>query len=119
MVGDYNVAHREIDVYDPVRLAKESGFLPEERQWFDRFLQLGFVDTFRHFYPDEKGAFTWWSYVERARPVNRGWRIDYISVTKGLVPALKSARVMDEVEGSDHCPVMVELDVARLPGAVG
>lgn len=119
VVGDYNVAHREIDVYDPVRLAKESGFLPEERQWFDRFLQLGFVDTFRHFYPDEKGAFTWWSYVERARPVNRGWRIDYISVTKGLVPALKSARVMDEVEGSDHCPVMVELDVARLPGAVG
>lgn len=116
LVGDYNIAHREIDVYDPIKLAQESGFLPEERAWFDRFLSLGFVDTFRHFRPDEKGAFTWWSYVERARPVNRGWRIDYICVTTGLVPSLKAARVMDEIEGSDHCPVMVELDSSRWRG---
>jgi exodeoxyribonuclease-3 len=110
VVGDYNIAHREADVYDPVKLAGESGFRPEERAWFDKFLGLGFIDSFRHFQPNERGAFTWWSYVERARPVNRGWRIDYICVTRGLVPSLKTARVMDEVEGSDHCPVMLELD---------
>ncbi|MDX9730775.1 MAG: exodeoxyribonuclease III [Bdellovibrionales bacterium] len=114
VVGDYNVAHRELDVYDPKKLANESGFLPEERAWFDTFLELGFVDAFRHFHPDEKGAFTWWSYVERARPVNRGWRIDYICVTKGLVPALRRAEILDEVEGSDHCPVMAEFDMAVL-----
>lgn len=111
VVGDYNVAHREIDVYDPVRLAAESGFLPEERAWFDRFLDLGFVDCFRHFYPNEKGAFTWWSYVERARMVNRGWRIDYVCVSKGLLPRLKSCRILDDVEGSDHCPVAIELSI--------
>ncbi len=109
VVGDYNVAHREIDVYNPEKLAKESGFLPEEREWFDKFLALGFVDTFRHFHPDEKGAFTWWSQIERARPVNRGWRIDYICVTKGLLPYVKRAEILDEVMGSDHCPVMIEL----------
>lgn len=114
LVGDYNVAHRDIDVYDPIRLAKESGFLPEERAWFDSFLALGFVDTFRHFHPEEKGAFTWWSYVERARPVNRGWRIDYVCVTKGLAPALTRASILDEVEGSDHCPVFIEIDEAKL-----
>lgn len=115
VVGDYNVAHLEIDVYDPKKLSNESGFLPEEREWFARFLELGFVDTFRHFHPDEKGAFTWWSYVERARPVNRGWRIDYVCVTRGLVPALKRAAILDEVEGSDHCPVLIEFDVSKLP----
>lgn len=108
VVGDYNVAHTEIDVFDPIRLQRESGFLPEERQWFDSFLEMGFVDCFRHFHPQEKGAFTWWSYVERARPVNRGWRIDYICATKGLLPNLKACRILDEVEGSDHCPVLAE-----------
>lgn len=111
VVGDYNVAYLDIDVYDPKKLSTESGFLPEEREWFKKFLELGFVDTYRHFYPEEKGAFTWWSYVERARPVNRGWRIDYICVTKGLLPSLKRAAILDEVEGSDHCPVLAEFDL--------
>lgn len=109
LVGDYNVAHREVDVYDPVRLSKESGFLPEERAWFSAFLELGFVDTFRHFHPEAKDRYSWWSYRELARISNRGWRIDYICVTKGLVPRLLSAEIRDEIEGSDHCPVVVEL----------
>lgn len=111
LVGDYNVAHREVDLYDPVRLSKESGFLPEERQWFDRFIELGFVDTFRFFHPDQKQAYSWWSYRELARISNRGWRIDYVCVTKGLQSKLKSAAIMADVMGSDHCPVMVELSL--------
>lgn len=114
VVGDYNVAPNEIDVYDPVRLAKDSGFLPEERAWFQSFLGLGFVDTFRLKHPDERERFTWWSQIERARPANRGWRIDHICVTKGLIPAVRRAEILDEVEGSDHCPILIELDTALL-----
>lgn len=110
VVGDYNVAHRPIDIYDPVRLAGESGFLPEEREWFDSFLELGFVDTFRHFHPNESERYTWWSYVERGRLGNRGWRIDYICVTKDLLPRLRRAEVLDGVQGSDHCPVLLEME---------
>lgn len=110
VVGDYNVAHREIDVYDPVRLSKESGFLPEEREWFAQFLDLGFVDTFRHFHPHEPNRYSWWSYRELARISNRGWRIDYICVSKGLEKFLKSADILDQVHGSDHCPVVATLE---------
>lgn len=110
VVGDYNVAHKAVDVYDPVRLSKESGFLPEEREWFERFLALGFIDCFRHFHPDAKERYSWWSYRELARISNRGWRIDYICVSKGLLAAVKSAEILDEVEGSDHCPVVIELN---------
>jgi exodeoxyribonuclease-3 len=108
VVGDYNVAHKEIDVYDPIRLSKESGFLPEERAWMDDFLELGFVDCFRHFHQEKKERYSWWSYRELARISNRGWRIDYICVSQGLKSRLKSADVLDSVEGSDHCPVVVE-----------
>lgn len=108
VVGDYNVAHTEIDVHDPVRLSKESGFLPEEREWFKSFLTLGFVDTFRHFHPDAKDRYSWWSYRELARISNRGWRIDYICISQGLLKNLKSADILDQVEGSDHCPVVAE-----------
>ena len=111
VVGDYNVAHREIDIHDPRRLSKESGFLPEEREWFDHFLALGVVDTFRHFHPTEPERYTWWDYRTRARVANRGWRIDYICVTKNLVERLKSADILDAQEGSDHCPVVVEMKV--------
>lgn len=111
LVGDYNVAHTEIDVYDPVKLAKESGFLPEERAWFSSFLEIGFIDTFRYFHPKAKERFSWWSYRELARVSNRGWRIDYICVTKGLESKLKKADILDGVEGSDHCPVVVTLDL--------
>ncbi len=110
VVGDYNIAHTEIDIYDPKRLAKESGFLPEERQWFTDFLNLGFVDTFRKFHPGEKDRYSWWSYREMARPGNRGWRIDYICVTKNLEKNLVSANILDQIEGSDHCPVIAELE---------
>lgn len=109
LVGDYNIAHLEIDVYDPVRLSKESGFLPEERAWFDEFLSSGFVDCFRLFHPHDAKRYSWWSYREMARVNNRGWRIDYICVTKGLVDRVKSCQILDQVEGSDHCPVLIEL----------
>jgi exodeoxyribonuclease-3 len=111
VVGDYNVAHREVDVYDPKRLSTESGFLPEERAWMDDFLNLGFIDTFRHFHPEDKNRYSWWSYRELARISNRGWRIDYICVSSGLKSKLKSAQILDSVEGSDHCPVMVQLEL--------
>lgn len=106
VVGDYNVAHLETDVHDPVRLSKESGFLPEERAWLTSFLELGFVDTFRHFHPEAKERYSWWSYRELARISNRGWRIDYICISKSLLPHLRSADILDQVEGSDHCPVV-------------
>ncbi len=109
VVGDYNVAHTEIDVHDPVRLSKESGFLPEERKWMDQFLELGFIDAFRKFHPGVKNRYSWWSYRELARISNRGWRIDYICVSKGLEGNLKSSDILDSIEGSDHCPVVVEL----------
>ena len=110
VTGDYNVAHREIDVYDPIRLADESGFLPEERQWFSEFLDLGFVDTFRYFHPDARDRYTWWSYYEQGRVGNRGWRIDYFCVTKNLVARLKRVDQLDLQMGSDHCPVVLELE---------
>jgi exodeoxyribonuclease-3 len=108
LVGDYNVAHLEIDVYDPKKLAKESGFLPEERQWFTHFLSIGFVDLFRQFHPQDKHCFTWWSYLEKARMGNRGWRIDYICATHRLAKKFKSCDILDTVTGSDHCPVVAE-----------
>jgi exodeoxyribonuclease III len=110
VVGDYNVAHTEIDVYDPVALSEESGFLPEERVWFDAFLKLGFVDTFRHFHPGEKDRYTWWSYYTKGREIgNRGWRIDYVCVTKNLLDRCIAAEVLDGVMGSDHCPVALDM----------
>lgn len=110
VVGDYNVAHKEMDVYDPVSLSKESGFLPEERQWFDQFIELGFVDTYRHLNPDKKKIYSWWSYKEMARVKNNGWRIDYICVTQGLVKNLKTCDVLMKQVGSDHCPVVAEFE---------
>lgn len=109
LVGDYNVAHSDIDVYDPKRLSKVSGFLPEERAWMGEFFDMGFIDTFRKFHPLEPNRYSWWSYRELARPANRGWRIDFISVTKGLEKNLVSADILDEVMGSDHCPVIATL----------
>lgn len=106
VVGDYNVAHLEFDVHDPKRLSKESGFLPEEREWLTSFLKMGFVDTFRHFHPDAKERYSWWSYRELARINNRGWRIDYVCISTNLLPMLQSADILDQVEGSDHCPVV-------------
>ncbi len=110
VVGDYNVAHKTTDVYDPVGLATCSGFLPEERQWFNEFIQLGFTDSYRHINPDKKQIYSWWSYKEMARVKNKGWRIDYICITSGLVKHLKSCDVLMKQVGSDHCPVMAEFE---------
>ena len=112
VLGDYNVAYLDHDVYDTKKLSKVSGFLPEEREWFQGFIKAGFTDTFRHLHPDEKNKFSWWSYRERARSVNKGWRIDHICVSKGLLKSVKRAEVMDAVMGSDHCPVLLELGEA-------
>tara|TARA_B100001248_G_scaffold260589_2_gene249247 strand:+ start:4746 stop:5510 length:765 start_codon:yes stop_codon:yes gene_type:complete len=109
LLGDYNIAHTRIDIHDPDRLDGVSGFKPEEREWMDRFFDLGFVDTYRHFYPDKTDVYSWWSYRQLARQNNRGWRIDYISVSEDLKSSLKSAEVMMHIEGSDHCPLKVEL----------
>jgi len=111
VLGDYNVAYREIDVFDPVQLSKASGFLPEERKWFDRFLKMGFVDLFANFYPDKTDQYTWWSYRENARKANRGWRIDHICMTAGLLKMVQEVEIQEEQMGSDHCPVKVTLEI--------
>ncbi len=110
VVGDYNIAHQEIDIFDPIKFVKESGFLPEERTWFDRFIELGFVDSFRELNPNLKNKYSWWSYREFSRVGNRGWRIDYICLSKGLRKYLKSADILDHVDGSDHCPVRADFE---------
>lgn len=110
VVGDYNVGYMDIDVHDPVRLSKESGFLSIEREWFQNFLKLGFTDCFRHFHPDKKDVYSWWSYLEKGRERGKGWRIDYICITEGLKKNLKSCEVLMEQMGSDHCPVVAEFE---------
>ena len=109
VVGDYNTAYLDGDVFDPKLLKNTSGFLPEERQWFKKFLSIGFVDCYRHFYPDKKDIYTWWSYRENARKNNRGWRIDHICVTKGLIKKVKKVKIFTKQQGSDHCPILIEL----------
>ncbi len=106
--GDVNTAHKEIDLARPKENARISGFLPEERAWIDRFVSGGFVDTFRVF-DQSSGRYTWWDMKTRARERNVGWRIDYFFVTENLLPRLQNAFIRQEVEGSDHCPVGIDL----------
>lgn len=103
--GDLNVAHREIDLKNPKTNRKNAGFTDEERQKFTEVLEAGFIDTFRHFYPDAEGIYSWWSYRFSARAKNAGWRIDYFCVSECLKDRLVDARILTEVMGSDHCPV--------------
>ena len=110
ILGDYNTAYLDRDVYSPETLQKTSGFLPEERKWLTDFLSNGFIDVFRYFYPEQKEAFTWWSYRENARQANRGWRIDHICVSEPLKNSLKNVQICEDQKGSDHCPVIVEMD---------
>lgn len=105
LCGDLNVAHTEIDLKNPATNRKNAGFTDEEREKFSVLLENGFIDTFRYFYPNEEGAYTWWSYRFNARANNAGWRIDYFCVSKALEDRLKSVKVHDNVMGSDHCPV--------------
>ena len=107
--GDLNVAHREIDLARPKANRKNPGFSDEERSGFDDILAAGFIDSFRHFEPETEHAYSWWSYRAGARAKNIGWRIDYICLSKALLPRLNKATILDQVMGSDHCPVSIEL----------
>ena len=109
--GDLNVAHMEIDLKNPKTNRKSAGFTDEERACFSSLLARGFTDTFRYFYPDLEGAYSWWSYRFKARERNTGWRIDYFLASNSLREKLVSAKIHGEVLGSDHCPVELEIDL--------
>lgn len=108
--GDYNIAHKEIDIHDPKGNKKTSGFLPEERTWLDKFFGEGYVDTFRYVHPEKAHQYSWWSVrFPTVRVQNKGWRIDYISVTENLRSKIIDAQIYPDVKHSDHCPIYVEL----------
>ncbi|AHI56296.1 exodeoxyribonuclease III [Listeria ivanovii] len=111
LCGDLNVAHEEIDLKNPKTNRKNAGFSDEERAKFTTFLEAGFVDSFRYFYPDLEGAYSWWSYRMNARAQNTGWRIDYFVVSERLKDNLVDAKIHLDVLGSDHCPVELELNI--------
>jgi exodeoxyribonuclease-3 len=109
IAGDYNICHKAIDIHNPVSNANSSGFLPEEREWIEGFINNGFIDSFRHF-NKEPHNYTWWSFRAGSRDRNLGWRIDYQMVSKPLENKLKRAVILPEAKHSDHCPVLIELD---------
>jgi exodeoxyribonuclease-3 len=111
LMGDLNVAHREIDIARPKQNVGNAGFTPEERAWLDQFLKKGWIDTFRHLHPNETGAYTWWSYRFNAREKNIGWRLDYIIISEDLLPHLQDAYIYYETRASDHVPTVAVLDV--------
>ncbi|MBF2471488.1 exodeoxyribonuclease III [Listeria welshimeri] len=111
LCGDLNVAHEEIDLKNPKTNRKNAGFSDEERAKFSAFLDAGFIDSFRYFYPDLTDAYSWWSYRMNARARNTGWRIDYFVVSKRLKDKLVDAKIHAEVLGLDHCPVELELNL--------
>jgi exodeoxyribonuclease-3 len=109
LCGDYNIAHKEIDIHNPVGNKNTSGFLPEERDWMDRFFKKDWIDTFRHFH-QEPDRYSWWSQrFPSVRSQNKGWRIDYINVTKALKKNLQDAEIYPNVMHSDHCPVYLDI----------
>lgn len=107
--GDYNICHREIDIHDPVRNARNSGFLPEEREWLTGFINRGFIDSFRYFNKDPHN-YTWWSFRGKAREKNKGWRIDYNMVSDNLKNNMLGASISPELYYSDHCPTTLEIE---------
>lgn len=108
LCGDYNICHKAIDIHDPVRNKNYTGFLPEERAWMDKLFGNGYIDTFRQF-NQEPHQYTWWSAWGTARAANKGWRIDYITVTEPLADRLKHAEIMPHILHSDHCPMYMEM----------
>ena len=111
LCGDLNVAHEEIDLKNPKTNRKNAGFTDEEREKMTKLLEAGFTDTFRYFYPELEGVYSWWSYRFRAREKNAGWRIDYFITSKRIDEKLAGAKIHTEVFGSDHCPVELEVDI--------
>ena len=109
--GDLNVAHQEIDLKNPKTNRRNAGFTDEERGCFTKLLDKGYIDTFRYFYPDMTGVYSWWSYMFKAREKNSGWRIDYFVVSENLKERLVDAKIHTEILGSDHCPVELEIDL--------
>ena len=107
--GDLNVAHREIDLKNPSSNHHNAGFTDEEREKFTELLNAGFIDTYRAFYPDKTGAYTWWSYLRKARLTNAGWRIDYFLASERLRPLIAEPEIYSDVMGSDHCPVGISV----------
>ena len=107
--GDYNICHQAIDIHDPIRNAKVSGFLPEEREWLDTFMKNGFIDSFRMLNP-EPHHYSWWSYRANARNNNKGWRIDYNLIAENMKDRVKRAYILPDAKHSDHCPVAIEID---------
>lgn len=110
--GDVNTAHREIDLARPKENVENSGFMPIERAWLDKITGLGWVDTFRALHP-EPGQYTWWDYKTKARERNVGWRLDYFFINKEKLPLIKDSFILPEIQGSDHCPIGITLDVER------
>lgn len=113
IVGDYNIAHTEIDIHNPKSNKKTSGFLPEEREWMTKWFESGFADAFRQVHP-EKVEYSWWSYRAGARAKNKGWRIDYQSVSDPIKDRILNAHHLNEAVHSDHCPVFMEIDLTSL-----
>lgn len=111
LCGDLNVAHKEIDLKNPSSNKKNAGFTEEERTQFQNLLDAGYTDTFRHLYPDAEDRYSWWSYITKARDRNAGWRIDYFVISDDLNDAVVEADIRDDIFGSDHCPVYLELDI--------
>lgn len=109
VLGDFNTAHRDIDLARPRQNRETSGFRPEEREELDRWLEAGWVDTFRHFHPDQEGMYSWWSNRAGVRERNVGWRIDYILASEGALPFIRDGFILTDVMGSDHCPIGVEV----------
>jgi exodeoxyribonuclease-3 len=109
LCGDYNIAHTEIDIHDPASNKDSSGFKPEERAWMTKFLDAGFVDTFRLMHPGKKDQYSWWSFRQRSRERNKGWRIDYICVSRALENKIRAAEIHPAVLGSDHCPISLDI----------
>ena len=111
VTGDLNVAHQEIDLKNPKTNRKNAGFTDEERGEFTKLLEAGFVDSFRYFYPEQEGVYSWWSYRFQARAKNAGWRIDYFCVSEDLKEAMQDTKIHTQVMGSDHCPVELDIDL--------
>lgn len=114
LCGDFNICHEDIDIHHPETATKRelSGFLPKEREWIGKLLELGYLDTFRHLYPAKSDQYTWWSYRAGSRGKNLGWRIDYFFVADALKSRIKDAGILSTVMGSDHCPIFLELEKA-------